>query len=101
MAQITGASPEENLRKNLMEVFFFNPCWNGFPQKNRSAGWYTRRTFISNGGYCAVTVEDLASQVSTGLRGENTAKVEGWSPTAPKGCSFLLHPGHWDFQFEK
>lgn len=100
MAQITGASPEDNLRKNLMEVFFLTLAGMGSP-KNRSAGWYTRRTFISNGGYCAVTVEDLASQVSTGLRGENTAKVEGWSPTAPKGGSFLFHPGHWDFQFEK
>lgn len=99
---ITGASPEEDLRKiSWKYFFFFYACWNGFQKKNRSAGWDTVGNFISNGGHCAVTVEDLASQVRSGHRWENTEKGEGWSPMAQKYCSSLLHPGHWDFQFEK
>lgn len=71
-----------------MEIFFFNPCWNEFQKKkkNRSAGWVTLGTFISSGGHCAMTVEDLASQVRRGHRGKNTEKVVGWSHKAQK-CS--------------
>lgn len=84
-----------------MEIFFFLTLAGMGSQKNRSAAWDTVRTFISNGGHCAVTGEDLASQVRSGHRRENTEKGEGWCPTAQKYCSSLLRPGHWDFQFEK